>query len=118
MCDAWLVNGEYDPPILDAGAGSVYVDLSCGGAWRVERFDCFGAGRLVACRSGFGCMDFRSRVGSADGWIWGKDGVWRVELAGAHDLGLAGEPRRHIGTVMFQRDACRFDQRPDEPIGD
>lgn len=44
MCDAWLVNGEYDPLTLDGGAGSVYVDLSCGGAWKVERSTVSGQG--------------------------------------------------------------------------
>jgi hypothetical protein len=56
--------------IPDGGAGSVYVEPSCGGDW----FGARAAGGLSML-----ALWMHGWV-SADGWIWGVDGRgWRVE---------------------------------------
>jgi hypothetical protein len=93
--------GENMTVIPDGGAGSVYVEPSCGGD--------LVQGRLVACSM---LALWMHRWVSADGWIWGvdgEDGVWtRLHKTGIgwsrklHRRGLACSGR-HIGTVVFQR---------------
>ncbi len=80
--DAWLVNVENDPFILDGGGGSVYVPHvapSCGGAWKVEvSAQAAGGLSLRLC----GCIAFSARVGQGLMVGSGASGAVGVELAG------------------------------------